>query len=122
MNIESFIFCAQDSVGQAAIASVSQNMGARQYERTKQAFRDCAGIVLAISFVLSGLCIIFRRQLLGIYTTDATAIEAGSVRILVAQSLFFANGLQNMAAGTVRGTVTVFYRPLRRCSERAPCA
>lgn len=103
MNIESFIFCAQDSVGQAAIASVSQNMGARQYERTKQAFRDCAGIVLAISFVLSGLCIIFRRQLLGIYTTDATAIEAGSVRILVAQSLFFANGLQNMAAGTVRG-------------------
>ncbi len=102
-NIESFLFCVQDSLNQAAVASVSQNMGARQYERTKLAVLECTILQVGVSVALCILSMTFRRQLVSIYTTDPAAIEAGATRLLVTGVLYFMNGLQNMMAGTLRG-------------------
>ncbi len=102
-SIEAFGFCAQDSINQAAVASVSQNMGAREYGRTKKAVLYCSLLEILFSVVLSGMFMIFRRPLLGIYTHDADAILAGSTRMLVLGAVYFLNGLQNMMTGAIRG-------------------
>lgn len=102
-SIEAFGFCAQDSVNQAAVASVSQNMGARNYGRTKQAVLYCSLLEVAVSVVISGCFMLFRKPLLGIYTNDTEAIAAGSIRMLVLGAVYFLNGIQNMMTGAIRG-------------------
>ncbi len=102
-SIEAFAFCAQDSINQAAVSSVSQNMGARAYDRTKTAVLCCSILEIIFSLVLSGSFIIFRTPLLHIYTHDADALVAGSARLVVVGALFFLNGLQNMMTGAIRG-------------------
>lgn len=102
-SIEAFGFCAQDSINQAAVASVSQNMGAREYPRTKKAVLYCTLLEIAFSVVLSGCFMLFRYPLLSIYTKDAEAMAAGSTRMLVLGAVYFLNGLQNMMTGAIRG-------------------
>lgn len=102
-SIEAFVFCAQDSVAQAATAAVSQNMGARTYDRTKRAVLCCTLLEVGFSVTLSIVMILLRRPLLGIYTSDAEAIAAGSVRMVIIGSGFFLNGLMNMMNCAIRG-------------------
>ena len=102
-SIEAFAFCAQDSINQAAVSSVSQNMGARAYDRTKTAVLCCSILEIIFSLALSGSFIIFRTPLLHIYTHDADALAAGSARLVVVGAVFFLNGLQNMMTGAIRG-------------------
>ena len=102
-SIEAFGFVAQDSINQAAVASVSQNMGAREYPRTKKAVLYCSLLEIAFSVVLSGCFMIFRYPLLSIYTKDTAAMDAGSTRMLVLGAVYFLNGLQNMMTGAIRG-------------------
>ena len=102
-SIEAFGFVAQDSINQAAVASVSQNMGGREYGRTKKAVLYCSLLEIAFSLVLAGSFMIFRYPLLSIYTKDAAAMDAGSTRMLVLGAVYFLNGLQNMMTGAIRG-------------------
>ena len=102
-SIEAFGFVTQDSINQAAVASVSQNMGGREYARTKKAVLYCSLLEIAFSVVLSGCFMIFRYPLLSIYTKDAAAMDAGSTRMLVLGAVYFLNGLQNMMTGAIRG-------------------
>ncbi len=102
-SIEAFGFVAQDSINQAAVASVSQNMGGREYARTKKAVLCCTLLEIAFSLVLAGCFMLFRYPLLSIYTGDAEAMKAGSTRMLVLGAVYFLNGLQNMMTGAIRG-------------------
>jgi putative MATE family efflux protein len=102
-SIEGFMFCAQDSVTQAALTSVSQNVGARQYERTKKAVLSCALLEIIFSVVLSSVAIVFRSQLVGVYASDQDAVTAGATRLLITGTLYFMNGLMNMMTGVIRG-------------------
>ena len=102
-SIESFLFVGMDAMNQAAVASVSQNMGARKYDRTRMAVRSCLLLEIGLSIFLSIFSITFRRSLLGIYTSEPAAIEAGAVRLVVVGVLYFINGMQNMLTGVMRG-------------------
>jgi putative MATE family efflux protein len=103
VSIEGFLFVAQDAVTQAALTSVSQNVGARKYDRTKKAVLNCTLLELIISVVLSCGIILFRHQLIGIYTTDQAAITAGATRLMINGIIYFMNGLMNMMSGVLRG-------------------
>lgn len=102
-SIESFLFVSMDAMNQAAIASVSQNMGARNYDRTRKAVRCCLLLEFCVAVFLSAIAIGFRRPLLGIYTSDPAAIDAGAIRLVVICLLYFANGMQHMLTGVMRG-------------------
>ena len=102
-SIEAFGFVSQDSINQAAVASVSQNMGGREYGRTKKAVLYCSLLEIAVSVILAGVFMIFRYPLLSVYTKDQAAMDAGSVRIIVLGAVYFLNGLQNMMTGAIRG-------------------
>jgi putative MATE family efflux protein len=103
VSIESFLFCAQDSVTQAALTSVSQNVGARNEARTKRAVLNCTILELVISITLSSAAMLFRFRLIGIYTADQAVITAGATRLLINGAIYFMNGLMNMMTGVIRG-------------------
>jgi putative MATE family efflux protein len=102
-SLESFAFCSQDAVSQAAVASVSQCMGARRYERVKSAVLACSLLEVLVSVVIYGLMILFRYPLLRIYTDDQAAIDAAVIRIFILGVLYFTNGIMNAMTSVIRG-------------------
>lgn len=103
VSIESFIFVAQDAISQAALASVSQNVGAGHYQRTKRAVFNCTLLEFALCCSTGYAVIFFRNELVGIYTSDPEAIAAGSLRLFILGSVYFLNGCMNMMPGALRG-------------------
>ena len=102
VSVESFVFTSLDAINQASIASVSQNMGARRYDRTKKAVLYCLLMELVVGGVLGWTLILFRYPLVGIYTSEPEALAAASVRITTIGIIYFTNGMQHMMGGVMR--------------------
>ncbi len=102
-SLEGFAFCSQDAVSQAAVASVSQCMGARRYERVRSAVAACCLLEIAVSVAIYGTILLLRYPLLHIYTDDPAAVEAAIIRLFVLGILYSTNGLMNAMTGVVRG-------------------
>lgn len=102
-NIENFIFCAQNAFSQSAVTAVSQNFGAREYERTKKAVYMCMGLAAVVSIILSAVSFLFRYELIGIYTSDVEAIAAGVKRFSIIATSFFMGAIMDVLSGALRG-------------------
>ena len=68
--------------GVAITTFVGQNYGAGKIQRVKQSIGICLGISTGIVLALSGLEVVFRTLLLGIYTSDPQVIKTGAYIIL----------------------------------------
>ena len=101
-SIEAFIFTSQDAINQASIASVSQNMGAREYARVKKSIRYCLLMEIVVGEGMGWLMILFSRTLLGFYVSGEETIAAGIIRMTVIGSLYCLNGIQHMMGGVLR--------------------
>lgn len=87
-KLEGFAFLPITCFTMALTTFVSQNLGARQYDRTKQGARlGTIGSVLAAE-VIGVLMIVFARPLMAFFTDNEAAIEVG-IRQSTVESLFF---------------------------------
>ena len=82
---------------------VGQNYGAHKYDRVRQSVRVCLGMSIATVGVISTLMVLFRRFILGIYTTDAAVIEDGAYIISVIVPFAATFMPVEIFAGTMRG-------------------
>ncbi len=103
ISLENFLYCPQDAAAQTATTSISQNVGAQEYKRSCRAMGSCLLLVTGISAVMSGLTLLFRRPLLGLYTTDEAALAAAFVRMGIVVLSFTFNGTMAVMNGTLRG-------------------
>lgn len=102
-NIEGFLFVTLDAINQGSVAAISQNMGARQYERTRRAIRICTLYEFIVSTVVVAAALPLREKLVSIYTPgQPEAIAAGCTRMICMGVLYFVNGMQNMMGGVMR--------------------
>ena len=102
-SIDGFMFCIMDSFNQTATAAISQNMGAREYERVRRVVRISTIMVLAVGAVMSVVFTLLRYALVSIYASDPEVIEVGALRLLITTPIYFTCGLMNMMAGVNRG-------------------
>ncbi len=105
-NLEGFVYTAMNSVYQAAVTFVGQNVGAGKYERIKRIAFQCAGMVLVIGLTLSGLLVFFGDKLLLIYASGENRdliVEAGMNRLSVIAATYFLCGLMDVGCGILRG-------------------
>lgn len=105
-NLEGFVYTAMNSVYQAALTFVGQNVGAGKYERIKKISFQCAGIVLVVGLTLGGLLTIFGDKLLLIYASRENRelfLRAGMDRISVVALTYFLCGLMDVCCGVLRG-------------------
>ena len=102
-SVEGFMFCAVDAFNHAATAAISQNMGARNYDRVRLVVRTSTVLVVAVSLILSTIFLLLRSALVSIYASDPAVIEAGAKKLLISMPIYFFGGLMNMMAGVNRG-------------------
>lgn len=103
-SVEGFVYVAMNAFYQATLTGVSQNYGAQNEKRVNGTIRTSLGAVVSVGFVLSILCAIFARELLGIYITDSeTAIEYGRLRLLWVGIPYCLCGIMEVLTGALRG-------------------
>lgn len=89
--------------GVAITTFVGQNYGAHRYDGVKKSVQTCLWISTCIVLVLSALEVIFREQILGIYTVDPAVIRDGSYIMLRAVPFCFFFVPVEILGGAMRG-------------------
>lgn len=107
-NIEGFVYIAMNSIYQAAITFVSQNLGARKPKRILRVMWICLAVVSVIGLVLGNLVYFCGHTLLGIYASNEEGmreaiIDVGLVRMSYVGRCYFIAGLMEVACGGMRG-------------------
>ncbi len=104
MKLEGFAFLPITCVSMTLPTFVSQNLGAKKYDRAKKgAFLGILFGVLLGSLV--GLAIIvFKEPLLGIFIKDAASIEFGSVFASIPPAFYCILSYSHCSAGVLRGS------------------
>ena len=102
-NIESFVAVAGSAFFQAGLSFCSQNIGAKKFARVDKVVWYTTLLSAGLRVVLGVTAYLFGRQLLGIYVTDAVAIEHGLLRMSMCTLLNFIGGLMNGCTAYLRG-------------------
>ena len=105
-NLEGFVYTAMNSVYQAAVTFVGQNVGAGKYERIKRIAFQCSTVVFVLGAVLGVALVLFGNQLLLIYASgenQALIVQAGMTRLEVIALSYFLCGLMEVGCGIMRG-------------------
>ena len=102
-NLEGFILMTMMAFGQAVLSFMSQNIGARKYDRIKKIYFVGLSYVLSVGFVIGFIIRYFGEVLLKIYSSNPEVIEAGMKRISIMCVFMFLWGIQNFTVGALRG-------------------
>lgn len=102
-NIEAFLAMAVKALSQAATAFVSQNVGAKKYERINKIVITIILCVLVVDGIAGNLIFLFGRPLLSLYSNSAEVIEQGMIRIAIACTVHIIYGMMDVMAGVLRG-------------------
>ncbi|MCD8357372.1 MAG: MATE family efflux transporter [Clostridia bacterium] len=102
-SIEGFLYTSMNSFHQACQTFVSQNLGAKAYNRVDKIVRTCLVCTLVLGIVQSVAVCIFSHPLIGIYNTDLNVIEAGALRLWIVALPYAVFGLADVLVGAIRG-------------------
>lgn len=108
-NIEGFMYTALNTFFQAAMAFISQNMGAKKYGRINKIVGICL-LDVAFIWIIEALISIFAGEaLVSIYAPgDFEAIKMGATRLLYVGCLYGLCGFMDVMAGVLRGMGNAF--------------
>ncbi|MCD8039197.1 MAG: MATE family efflux transporter [Lachnospiraceae bacterium] len=102
-NIEGFVYMAMNAFYQATISFTSQNYGAKEYRRIYKILFAGEAYVIITGVVLGNLALLFGDSLLGIYSSSAEVIEAGTVRLKIICATYALCGIMDVLVGALRG-------------------
>ena len=104
-NLEGFVYIAMNSVYQASMTFVGQNMGAQKYRNIKKITWLCVLCVSAIGLISSGVLLLFRDFFVGLYVSggNAQVVETAFLRLWFIVPLYFLCGVMEVLSGTLRG-------------------
>lgn len=108
-NISMFFYIFAVSIGQASQILTGHLVGANKLEEAyKQGFRSYK-TALAITMGMSVIGIIFRTQLMGIFTADTTVIAMGANIIILNIILEFGRTTNLVVIASLRGAGDVYF-------------
>lgn len=102
-NIQGLTDTASNAYYNAAISYTGQNVGANRLDRVRGIARASLLLTMVTWVIVCGFIILFGRQLLSIYTSDAEVISLGMVRLAVMNAAYFTCGIMNVFPGITRG-------------------
>lgn len=103
INLEGFLYHAMYGFYQASGTFISQNYGAKNYQRMKRILKVCLLSASIAGFSLSCLAILFKSEVMGFYSNENAVIQAAAIRIVVVFPLYFLCGANDVMAGAMRG-------------------
>lgn len=102
-NIEGIIYTCTNAISQTTMTFSSQNMGARKYENLGKIYMRCILFSVVIGGGTSALGVIFRNQVVGIFSTDPAVIEIGAARLAMVLPFHVFCSLMDVGGGQLRG-------------------
>ncbi len=103
VSVEGLLYCPQDAVMQVATTAVSQNIGSQNYERSRSVARWSMALVVVLTGVMSLLAVIFRREVLGLYTSSEDELQAAYIRMMIVCTAYVLDGTMAAMSGVNRG-------------------
>ena len=102
-NLEGFVYIAMNSFAQGALTFVSQNLGAKKYDRIKKSVGISLGCILVIGLILGNVIVLFGNNLLRLYSENPAVIDYGMNRLRLICSIFVLCGLMDVMGNIIRG-------------------
>jgi len=102
-SLEGFVYVSMNSVSQACLTFVGQNVGARQYRRVRLTLWVCLATVTVVGVAIGGLFTLFGGTLLSIYNTNTEVIRQGMIRLSIISTTYFLCGGMEVLVGQLRG-------------------
>lgn len=108
LKIDGFNWLPVMSLSMAAATFTGQNVGAGKKERVKNGILICVGMGVVYTAVTGVLSMIFPKQLLGLFTSDASVIDYGFICLKLFMPFYWMLGTFQILLGAVRGTGRAF--------------
>lgn len=102
-QFDSFIYNAMYGVSLAALAFVSQNLGAGNIRRMRRSVRMSIVAVMAVWLVVGGGVILFREPLVRIMTDNPETIAYAEERLYILATSYFLCGIMDTLSSAMRG-------------------
>lgn len=103
MRVDGFAMMPNFSFGTAMTTYAGQNVGARRYDRVEQGSRQGTLIAVATSTVITGLILLFGKNLMGIFTTTAELVELSANMMKILAVGYIAMAVTQCLSGVMRG-------------------
>ena len=108
-NISMFFYIFAVSIGQASQIMTGHLVGARRFEKAYYRVYSAYLYALGISMAVCMTGVIFRRQLMGIFTADMAVIEMGSNILMINIILELGRTTNLVIISSLRGAGDVYY-------------
>lgn len=104
-NLEGYVSIAMSSVSVAVLTVISQNVGARKYDRVKKVIFISIFATTVIGLLVGILFNVFGEQLLSIYNIgeNAESLAAGQTRLLIVCLPYFLCGFMEVLSSALKG-------------------
>ncbi len=102
-QIENLLYTTINAYYTTTLAFTSQNFGAKNVARIRKILKRGHLINALTCAVICPLIVVFSKPLLGLFTSDPVAIDAGSRCILILISSVVIDGAMNIQVGHLRG-------------------
>ncbi len=103
LNYELYCYFIISAFAQAAVAFVSQNFGALQYDMCRSVFRRCMMLSVVSCGLLNVVIFIWREPFVGIFTSDVHAISYAAERVAYVLLFQFLASSYEIAGAAMRG-------------------
>ena len=104
-NLGSFYYVAVNTFSHASVTFVSQNIGAKKFDRLKKIILCCVVDVLLVWGIEALITVLFSKNLVAIYAPGNTeAIKYGIIRITITGCTYGICGLMDIMSGAIRGS------------------
>ncbi len=106
-KIDMFVMLPMMSISLASTTFVGQNIGAGQINRAKKGTRVATGMSLLVTVILMIPVMIFARQLVGMFNSDAEVLSYGAMLIRLITPFYVLCCANQVYAGALRGAGAV---------------
>ena len=105
-RVESLCIVPMAAMGNAMSAYAAQNVGAGRFDRVKQGYHTCYGIVFAFAVVICLITVPFARPIISLFLNEegtALALQTGMARVHFMGWFYMMIGLKMITDGLLRG-------------------
>lgn len=103
INYEFYCYFPLSAVAQTAVAFISQNYGAGNYDRVRRVFRLALTLAFGISLVLNTLVVWQSDFFLSIFTTESVVLAFADTRVRTVLAFQFIASYYEVAGSAMRG-------------------
>ncbi|MBN1687265.1 MAG: MATE family efflux transporter [Spirochaetales bacterium] len=108
MRLDSFAAMPAMNLSMAISTFVGQNLGAGKPERVRKGYLSTLAVSLGISLLMTVVMVLFKYQLVGLFTSDSEVLRYGAEYLVIVSSFYVVFTSMFITGGVLRGAGDTF--------------